>query len=669
MMADSVSKPQGQEPLLRLHLIGQMQAWSASGASILPPGRKTRALLAVTALVAPRPALRGRLAELLWSRRPEEHARASLRQEVHRLTEAFGPDSEQILQVTRDHVALRPGTFWIDVEAVMNANSQNPEPLSLLHGDLLEDLNGLDPGFDLWLMSERERLRDRGRFLAERLLEEQRRPDEAIIAAQRVLSIDRAHEGAWRTLMRAHAARGERGMAIEAYDRCRAALAEMLDAVPSPETQRLLADIRSGLAMPMPRQASEPQAALATGPKPSGSARLGTHIGVLPFSLVGSGLPDGDLGQGLAEEIAGCLSRVRRLHVVPPTSLARFAEPPRDDQSIMRIFGLDLLLEGTVHQSRNRLRVSARLLDLHRGGRIAWVGRFDRAATDAFAVQHEVAAELTAQVDPAIWMTVSQRLAQDPNHETSAYALMLRALPLLSRPEPASLNRAEELLRNAVRKDPDFAPAQAVLAFRFAVATLQSGQPAGDRKEVARLAENAIRLDPFDARVLAMTGYARSSVLHEADEGAALLDRAVELNPTLSMGWALAAAVFAFCGNLEKAAQHAQCYKRLSPADPWAACFDPALPLIALLRGDFAGAADGARAQAQTSPGNHLLFQIWLAALGHLGRKQPARELLTRLQQSDRELRLGDFRKTTPLRRTEDVALFEEGLRLAGVSP
>ena len=62
--------------IVRLRLIGQMEAWTIASESILPTGRKTRALLAIVALSAPRPVLRGRLAELLWSRRPEEQARA-----------------------------------------------------------------------------------------------------------------------------------------------------------------------------------------------------------------------------------------------------------------------------------------------------------------------------------------------------------------------------------------------------------------------------------------------------------------------------------------------------------------------------------------------------------------------------------------------------------------
>src|SRR6478736_594951 len=79
--------------------------------------------LRLIALSSPRPALRGRLAELLWSRRPEEQARASLRQEIHRLLECLAPSGTEILTVTRDHISLRAGTFWVDVEEVLQAST------------------------------------------------------------------------------------------------------------------------------------------------------------------------------------------------------------------------------------------------------------------------------------------------------------------------------------------------------------------------------------------------------------------------------------------------------------------------------------------------------------------------------------------------------------------
>src|SRR5271165_2413356 len=115
--------PVAEPVVLRLRLIGQMEAWTLTSESVLPAGRKTRALLAIIALSAPRPALRGRLAEMLWSRRPEEQARASLRQEIHRLLEILSPAGSEIIQVTRDHLSLRPGAVWTDVDEVMGATT------------------------------------------------------------------------------------------------------------------------------------------------------------------------------------------------------------------------------------------------------------------------------------------------------------------------------------------------------------------------------------------------------------------------------------------------------------------------------------------------------------------------------------------------------------------
>src|SRR6201996_7665335 len=98
--------------VVRLRLIGKREGWPIRSESVLPAGRKTRALLACIAMAAPRPVLRGRLAEQLWSRRPEEQDRASLRQEIHRLLDALSPAGTEILVVTRDHLTLRPGAVW-----------------------------------------------------------------------------------------------------------------------------------------------------------------------------------------------------------------------------------------------------------------------------------------------------------------------------------------------------------------------------------------------------------------------------------------------------------------------------------------------------------------------------------------------------------------------------
>jgi len=236
--------PRGDSNVVILRLIGQMEAWSNNGESILPSGRKARALLAILALSGPNPVLRIRAAELLWSRRGEDEARASLRQEIQKLRVAFAPVRTEILVSTRVHLGLNSEVIWIDVDEVMSAMPDQPDALSLLNGDLLECLDGIDPSFDTWLTGKRHILRDHARSVAAAALRNQIEPEATISAAKRLLQIDRAHEGAWRALMTAYAEKSEVGMAIQAYDQCRAILASLFDAAPSYETQQLLIAIR-----------------------------------------------------------------------------------------------------------------------------------------------------------------------------------------------------------------------------------------------------------------------------------------------------------------------------------------------------------------------------------------------------------------------------------------
>ena len=403
------------QAVVRLRLIGQMEAWTVTSENVLPAGRKTRALLAAVALAGPRPALRGRLAELLWSRRLEEQARASLRQEIHRLLEVLAPAKTEVLQVTRDHLSLKPGAVWIDVEEVMRATTADPAALSLLDGELLEDLIGIDPTFDMWLTAERERLRDRARSVAEALLREQHEPATSIAAAQRLLQIDRAHEGAWRTLMRAYAEQGERGMAMQAYDRCRAVLADLLDAAPSADTQQLLAQIRGPASprtlarpaiAPRPPQGIEKWAEDAPEPeivpKEDRLPRGGAHVGVLPMQCVGLSEEDAYLGPGLADEITTALARFRWMFVVSASSLTRFAQNNRDETAIRQAIPASIFC-WTARSSATPATSSASRCGCSTSGpAIRWSGSAASIVKtdDLLSMQDEIAAEVVAQIDP-----------------------------------------------------------------------------------------------------------------------------------------------------------------------------------------------------------------------------------------------------------------------------
>ncbi len=680
--------------VVRLRLIGQMEAWTIRSESVLPAGRKTRALLASVAMSAPRPVLRGRLAEQLWSRRPEEQARASLRQEIHRLLDALTPAGTEVLLVTRDHLTLRPGAVWVDVDEVMRATVQQPAALTLLDGDLLEDLDGVDPNFDAWLVTERERLRDRARGIAEAQLRDDLEPDAAIAAAQRLLSIDRSHEGAWRALMRAHATRGERGLAVQAYDRCRAVLADLLDAVPSMETQKLLNEIRgpsqtrlplrppqtASVATPPPppppvttepqpvAEAPEPQADPSPRPR-EGTARGGAHIGVMPFRLVGMQEEDSHLAPGLADEITNALSRFRWMFIISSNSLGRFAAETRDESAIRREFDLDFLLDGSVQRAGSKIRISLRLLDLRANNQIVWARRFDRETDDLLTLQDEVAAEVVAQIDPEILLIEARRSDSRGPVGATAYDLMLRSIPLMGRMEHDAFMLAGKHLADAIALEPDYAAAHAWYAYWhvFLVGQDWADQPKVLMENAGALAERAIVLDPFDARALTISGHVKAFLHRRLQEAMDLHDRALSLNPNLAMAWALSSVAYAYAGDLQQADERHRRYKKLSPLDPHAFFFDAFGVMIHLMKRDYEAAATLGRTVSQLNPSFSAGLKPYLSALGHLGRDSETAAVRRRLLALEPDFTVERFMATTPLEQEADREHFAEGLRLAGV--
>ncbi len=653
---------------IRLRLIGQMEAWTLTSESVLPPGRKTRALLAIVALSSPRPVLRSRLAELLWSRRPEEQARASLRQEIHRLLEVLSPAGQDILSINRDSLALRPGLVWVDVEEVLRATTSHPASLALLDSELLEELDGVDPALDTWLLAERERLRDRARGVAEALLHEQVGPEALISVAQQLLSIDRAHEGAWRALMRAHAERGERGMAIQCYDRCRAVLSDMLDAVPSPETQSLLTEIRSGKVVRPLTNGAAPAAEARFEPRPVAS-RGGARVGVLPLTLVGTDETEAHLALGLAEEITSALARFRWMFLVSSSSIAQFVQETRDDAALRRTFGLDFVLDGSIQRVGKRLRITLRLVDLRDGNQVVWARRFDRQSNDLLTLQDDVAAEVVAQIDPEILLIESRRAAHRPPQDANAYDLVLRALPSMTRLERGHFLQAGGLMRQAIELEPDYASAHATYAcwLHFLVGQGWSDDASGSLAEAAHHAERSITLDPQDAKGFAIAGHIRAFLHHRLQEAAVLHERALALNPNLAMAWAFSGVNQLYLGQWEEGERRLQRYKQLSPMDPNAFHYDVGFSLVALMKRDYEGAVAAGRTVSEMNPAFSAACKPYLAALGHLGQMQEAAVVRRRLFAIDPSFDIKRFLLASPFGRVQDREHFANGLRLAGV--
>jgi DNA-binding winged helix-turn-helix (wHTH) protein/TolB-like protein len=128
-------------------------------------------------------------------------------------------------------------------------------------------------------------------------------------------------------------------------------------------------------------------------PKDSGSASLA----VVPFDCLCPGMDGDGFSEGFNEVVVADLSKLGGLQVLSPSTVRRHQRIGVSMGLMGRILGLDVLVEGTVQRLNERLRITARLVDVHTG-KLIWAETYDAPSADPGAAQESVAAAVAAEV-------------------------------------------------------------------------------------------------------------------------------------------------------------------------------------------------------------------------------------------------------------------------------
>ena len=209
--------------LLDVKVIGGISA-AINGVPVDLRGRKAKALLAFLALHAGKQIEREHLVGLFWSEVDEEHARASLRQTVKELRQAFSAAGELEFDAARGSVGLSAGAVQTDSELIAGRLENGEvarELMSLARAadSLFEGLDDLDPGFRVWLLGYRQRWSDQVCRKLEVLLDgpasNAAGKERVQSAASALINLDPTHEAACRCLMRLKMLAGDTAGALK----------------------------------------------------------------------------------------------------------------------------------------------------------------------------------------------------------------------------------------------------------------------------------------------------------------------------------------------------------------------------------------------------------------------------------------------------------------------
>jgi eukaryotic-like serine/threonine-protein kinase len=188
-------------------------------------------------------------------------------------------------------------------------------------------------------------------------------------------------------------------------------------------------------------------------------------IAVLPLENLSPDPDDAYFAAGIHEDIIIQLSRIGDLQVIARSSVLGYAPGERNIRRISNELGVDVVLEGSVRRSADRVRVSATLTDVATN-RTLWAESFDRNLTDIFEIQSEIAREIAYALEASLSESERRYITDRPTEITEAYEYYLRAREYFNNPGSTEENfrAAENLLRQAIALDPQFAHAYALLS-------------------------------------------------------------------------------------------------------------------------------------------------------------------------------------------------------------
>jgi DNA-binding SARP family transcriptional activator/TolB-like protein/Tfp pilus assembly protein PilF len=563
-IAERVRQTESATRLL-VRCLGRFRLEDQHGDQLQLRTRKARALLAALALNG-RPMSRDSLADLLWSDRGETQARSSLRQTIFEL-QHFGVGDSPILVAARDDLSARQDLLVTDIELIRSAASEGdwPRLLSLLADSepgLLTDLDGLDGQFDDWL--RHERAQEPARTLtaavaaAERCLAEAG-PRAALDLVSEILRLDPVNEEATRLGLRIDHELGDSRTLHYRFEQLRTRLSDELGAEPSGETMALFAELANGKGEPRSNSAAAPPTVLPAQPEGRRFPRLLAFaalfaavaaiallllrdtiapparpagpvlIAVLPFEQQND---QGFLASGLWEHTRAALTRNTSLQVLGRATTAAMVEQKVAPDEYLKRFGVSHLLEGTVRRDGQQVLVSVSLSRTSDGVAI-WQKMFRGRMGEPFGLQDAIANGIEGNLRSHLAPQGGRRAEQIAT-TPEVYGLYSEARTLIASREREGIKRAEALLRQAVKTDPNYAPAWALLGAAIKFNGRMAIADSVRRAEALAAVKRALAFAPNLAQA-----HATLAIL-EGDSSPAAerpLRRAVALDPSYAEAW------------------------------------------------------------------------------------------------------------------------------------
>jgi len=385
-------------------------------------------------------------------------------------------------------------------------------------------------------------------------------------------------------------------------------------------------------------------------------------LAILPLANMSGDPEQRWFSDGITEDIITELSRFRQLKVVARNSSFRYRDLDVDIRRVGRELGVQYVVEGSVRRLGKRLRITAQLIDAATGNHL-WAERFDRDESEIFAVQDQLVRTIVATLVGRLQAAGVEGAKRKAPASLAAYECVLRAdaLPLIS--DPAIEAEAQALYEQAIKLDPTYARAYALLANLLRLKWDYGAS--GDPSLLARaleLAKKAVALDENDGMCHGILGFVHLA-RYDHDLAEHHYQKARSLNPISATLSATTGVLYTYLGRPEEALDH---FREARNIDPF---FNPTWYWSALGAAHFAARQypETISAMNRSSVMPYWSHAYLAAAYAYAGQPEQARLHAAEVRRLLPGYSVSRHAAGEPFKRRSDLDHLMDGMRLAGL--
>ncbi|MGH9941495.1 MAG: tetratricopeptide repeat protein [Pyrinomonadaceae bacterium] len=253
-------------------------------------------------------------------------------------------------------------------------------------------------------------------------------------------------------------------------------------------------------------------------------------VAVLPFVNAGGDPNTEYLSEGISDSIINSLSRLPNLKVNSLNSVLRYKGKQIDPQAVGRELNVRAVLMGRMAQRGEDVTISAELVDV-RDDRHLWGGQYNRKQSDILIVQDEIAREITEGLRLRLSGEEKKLLAKQHTGDTEAYLLYSLGKYSSRKMTKEGFEKSIEFFEQAIKIDPNYAPAYAGLASTYQFMISRGfAPPKESAQKVEWAALKALQLDDTLAEAHASLG-AHKFIYFDWAGAEKEIKRALELDP------------------------------------------------------------------------------------------------------------------------------------------